>query len=129
MAQVVYNTDKIVEGVLTRINRLGPGQDISQVDKDKITNWLPAIYADLREREIYAVGEPEDLQPEAFIWLVDVVAGTRGAALGVVVIDGKALSAIRENAETMLQQVGRLRSDGTGLQLDPALWRRRVVLF
>lgn len=102
-----YGESQLVEGVLGRLNRLGPGQDVEIEDSDRITNWLPGIYADLSNRDVVTVGDPADIAPEVFIWLVDYVAAMRGPALGVLSIDGSTMKDIRETAEEMLKVVSR----------------------
>ena len=100
--------EELVNRALSKLHVLAAGQAASAEDYAVADNDLEPVLADLSSRGVYAYGDPDQIEDDAFVHLADILANSVAADFGREQNDAVRLAAERRlrvlGAETLSYQ-------------------------
>ena len=101
--------EELVTRALQKLKVLAAGQSPSAEDAAAVDGDVLPIFADLSRRGVYSVGDPDEIEDEAFIHLADILANSVAADFGAAQDEGVRMAAERRlrvlGAQTLSGQV------------------------
>ncbi len=85
--------EQLITRTLQKLKVLAAGQQPSAEDAQVVRDEIPAVLSDLSKRRVYTVGDPDQIEDEAYVHLADILAVSLAGDFGVEQDESKRLLA------------------------------------
>lgn len=85
--------EQLITRTLQKLKVLAAGQTPSAEDAAVVRDEVVPVLSDLSKRRVYTVGDPDEIDDEAFVHLADILAVSLAADFGVEQDESKRLLA------------------------------------
>jgi len=110
--------EALVKRALNKLGVIGAGQVASAEDATAVDDTVDPVMADLATRDIYAWGDPDQIENDAFEHLADCLAVANATDYGKSEFDGVTPEQKRLMAEGRLRQLNLIFLSGQPLAVD-----------